>query len=1081
MRPSRNAFIGYTYQEQITFLFLVMMDVQRKFNSLEIEADVENNLDDIKIQNGENSMFFQIKDYDEITLEDLQFNAKEVSIKGKKHLLASDSANVLIFKNIDVATNCKYYGLPALKQNNVYIISLSRLEADNMINKLYAFNQKRKITIDRFFKNHLDKRILKINKDDLPIIKVFDTKLLEETINIGKKHLEFSNILHLEGKPGIGKSHYVITLSKIYNQNIVYRFWISEQDKEKNARLEYVNFISDISKKLFHDYSFKSEVEIINEIKKSKRVFIIDGLDHVENYNNEDLGKFVQFINKLSLECKTIVLSRPLKYNTNWNKQILTNWNERETRKVLIELYHIDDYSIGSQIYNLTNGYPILVRFISEHYKAYKIIPILEKLKGIEDYYSQILKDVKTKTALTLFLTSRSFFMKSELSLFLSGEFLSYINEFINAYPYLFEIRLNRVSLFHDSFNKYLRELNIDYSERKNKVDNIVYQSIYDCKKRFMSRFSYFDLEAKKKLSIIKKFSSIKIFKEVVKDCIDFEAIRSFYFQIRESLNDILYKELSINNYYELTLILNIVGRDHIATYNTFLYTYTKSLIYNGYEIENITSSEYLFGMFHYVLENDSTILYNITSNDNYSTNYFLTSLENDVFSEEYFFEKYKNPFILKKDIGYYLEDEYKRREDVINILVNLYIHGTVEESLENLYKSIKTFIDSNENEGISIIDEILEEYEWKSYHGRWILNDSKKILLSLGLITSHNDFINLSLKKYIIKNAHLGSFDICTNILSYIRLTLHQTRKTDISSIGDFWTMYHKHKDYSVINIDVALKVFEEKGFITEEESIRKVVFTQSMSDKGIRHLLSSYIKIHSPDIIDKILKQYHFKELNISWLDLPSEYINALPDKVFNYSMYRLLEYNGHRTEIDFDKIINVFHSKKWSKILNELKFHRYKIRINEKSKELKELKKIKITLNIFKEEEKDNFYDSSYRYNNGILGIKDKSYIHENKLSVCDVSGYLDGNYSALAELDIYKIFNKNDVKKNLKAVFYNAILGKINSINMFGNLYYFVGNLPKLTGDYDDVSNISELYESFNTFIELSLLNERNQTS
>ena len=100
MRPSRNAFIGYTYQEQITFLFLVMMDVERKFNSLEIEADVENNFDDIKIQNGDDSMFFQIKDYDEITLEDLQFNANEVSIKGKKHLLANDRTNVLVFKNI---------------------------------------------------------------------------------------------------------------------------------------------------------------------------------------------------------------------------------------------------------------------------------------------------------------------------------------------------------------------------------------------------------------------------------------------------------------------------------------------------------------------------------------------------------------------------------------------------------------------------------------------------------------------------------------------------------------------------------------------------------------------------------------------------------------------------------------------------------------------------------------------------------------------------------------------------------------------------------------------------------------------
>ena len=34
MKAARNAFIGYTYQEQIFFLFLVMMDAERKFNSL---------------------------------------------------------------------------------------------------------------------------------------------------------------------------------------------------------------------------------------------------------------------------------------------------------------------------------------------------------------------------------------------------------------------------------------------------------------------------------------------------------------------------------------------------------------------------------------------------------------------------------------------------------------------------------------------------------------------------------------------------------------------------------------------------------------------------------------------------------------------------------------------------------------------------------------------------------------------------------------------------------------------------------------------------------------------------------------
>jgi hypothetical protein len=1080
MRPSRNALIGYTYQEQITFLFLVMMDVERKFNSLEIEADVENNFDDIKIRNGEDSMYFQIKDYDEITLEDLQFNANEVSIKGKKHLLENDSTNVLVFKNIDITTNCKYCGLSALKLNNVYVISLSRLEADNMINKLYAVNGKRKIAIDRFFKNNLDKRILKINKDDLPIIKVFDTKLLEETINIGKKHLKFSNILHLEGKPGIGKSHYVSTLSKEYEINIVYRFWISEQDNEKNTRLQYINFLSDISKKVFHDYAYRNEAEIINEIEKTNRVVIIDGLDHVENYNNEDLEKFVQFINKLSLKCKTIILSRPLKYKTSWNKQVLTNWNEKETRKVLKELYHIDDYKIGSDIYNLTDGYPILVRFISEHYKAFKDIPSLKKLKDVEDYYNQILKNVNTRTALTLFLTSRSFFMKSELSLFLSGELLTLINEFIEAYPYLFEIRLNRVSLFHDSFNKYLRELNIDFSERKSKVHNLVYQSIIDGDKKFMSRFSYFDLESWMKVDIIKKYSSIILFQEIAKDCIDFEALRIFYIQIRESLNDISYSDLEILNYYDLSLILNIVERDHISTLNGFLYTYSQCLIFNGYSIEDITSSGYLFGMITHIIENDPILLYNITSDSFYDTTRFIENLEDEINDEVNFFIKHKKHINLSKPIDFYLKDDYRRREYLTNILTNLYIHNTSDKSLLELQYCIKSFIDFDENEGISFLQKIYNQKELKIDYPHWVLNDVKKNLLSLGIPPNNNPYLNLSLKDYILKNRSISSFDMSDNILSYLRLSLEKKTKIDISSIGLFWCMYYQRKDYSVVNIAVALKVFEENKLIDEETSIKRIISTQNMSEKGIRHLLTDYINLHAPSIVEKVVDNFEIEDLNISWFNLTPKHISDFPDGVFNYAVRKVFEFNHFQKEVDFKDISNVFYSSRWLNLLEKLKFFKFKIRIPINSKELKEIENCGITYVTYEEEDhKSN--SSEYRHKHGMLDSRDINFITKNNLNDLEVSGYLDGNYSALSDLGIYKIYPKTDISKNMKIILFNAILGKVRSINMFGSLYYFIGNLPKLINDYSSDKNIDELYESFDTFMELSLLNQSGTTS
>lgn len=1075
MRPSRNAFIGYTYQEQITFLFLVMMDVERKFNTLEIEADIDNNFDDIKIFSNKDLIYFQIKDFDKIGLSDLGFFKSEISIKGKKHTLSDNGMNVIVFKNIDIETNSRIFGLPALKRNNIYIISLSRMEADDLVNEFYIDNEKRKIIINRFFNDCLDNRVLKIKRGDLPIIDVFETKLLEETIHVGKKHLEFSNILLIEGKPGIGKSHYVNYLSEVYDNKIVYRFWTSNQDKDYKSRLVYKNFIDDFSKKLFGDYVIRNESEIIDKIRMDGLITIIDGLDHVENYNNGDLEKFIKFVDNLKVHSKTIVLSRPLKFNLKWKKQTLTNWNNCETHKVLNELYHISEYEVCEAIFNITDGYPILVRFMGEHFKAFKNIPPIEKLKGVDDYYRQILKDVNTKTALTLFLTSRSFFMKSELAMFLSDDLLDCVHEFINAYPYLFETRLNRISLFHDSLNKYLRELNINPVKRKSSVNTIVYQSILKEETRFMSRFSYFDLEREMKLEIIKKFTSIKLFQKIAKDCIDFEALRSFYIQIRESLNDISHSDLEIINYYDLALISNIVIRDQILTLNEFLYTYTKCLLFHGYSIEYITSSEYLFGMFTYVQENDSTLLYNITSDSNYDTTRFLEELENDVYTEETFFEIYEEAIKLSKPIDYYLGDDYKWREYLTQILTNLYIHRTSDESLLALQNCIVTFIDISENKGVWALERIFLEKNLERRFPIWVLNDVRKNLMALGKLPGENPYLISSLKNYIIAYSWKGSFDMWPNILGYLRLSLKRNEKIDISSIGLFWCMYYKRKDYTVINMDVALKVFEENGLIGEETSIKKVVFAQSMSEKGIRHLLTDYISNRSPEIIEKVLDGFSKEDLNISWFDLPPKHINNFPEKLFNYATNTLLTYHRHNKQLDFNAIKNVFYSSKWMDLLEDLKLLKYKIRIPESSRELKKLKKYDIAIISFKEDiDKPN--TSDYRYNNGILDSRDIKYIIDNDLSLTEISGYLDGNYAALADLDVFKIYPKKDVSKHLKRIFYNAILGKVNSINSLGNLFYFIGNLPRLVNDYGVKSDICELYVSFDVFLELSLLND-----
>ena len=54
---------------------------------------------------------------------------------------------------------------------------------------------------------------------------------------------------------------------------------------------------------------------------------------------------------------------------------------------------------------------------------------------------------------------------------------------------------------------------------------------------------------------------------------------------------------------------------------------------------------------------------------------------------------------------------------------------------------------------------------------------------------------------------------------------------------------MYGQRKDYSVYTIEDALIIFEEKGLIQEKESIELIHRLMVQSEKGIRHLMSSYI----------------------------------------------------------------------------------------------------------------------------------------------------------------------------------------------------------------------------------------------
>lgn len=1077
MRPSRNAILGYSYQKMIALFLLTKMDVEREIVQIEIEADVTNNFDDVTINFLNRTVYCQMKDFKDVKLSQLKRINDAIIIKGTIHKL-SEQENVIFIKNIDINPNTNFLGIPAYDLDGILIISLSRDFAWEAIYNSYRFNEKRISILERFFDKTLDERSLIINRSDLPPIDIYSTDLMEKTIILKDIILDDSNIIKIEGKPGVGKSHLVEQL-KLNKEKILYRFWVSNQDKNYKERLEYKNFISNITKELFQNYQSKTEEEIIFTLREKDLILVIDGLDHVENYNVHSLPYFINFINKVSLSSKVIVLSRPLKTETNWPTYIINNWNYEQSVKFLNELYHITDYSITKKLYGMTNGYPILLSFLAKHYKEFKLLPEINEIKDIDDYYNQIAKNINTKSALTLFLTSHSFFMESEINDLLEDELTSILKEFIKSYPYLFDIRLNRISLVHDSFNTYLKKLNINYDSRKHTVHQKVFNSIISGEVKYLSRFIYFDFSPEVKLQVVEKYSNIDEFKRLMNNCIDFESIQEFYNQVRQVIHEINPNSLSTYHYYDLSLILNLIHRDHISNLNSFLYTYTRSLVCNGYKPDHITSSGYVFSMLYFLLEGNIDLLENVTSDDNYSTDYFYDSLLNEIDAEESYFDHHLEPLILTQQVKYDLESkqEYKIKDLISYILINAYIHGSTERKFKEIHKSIICYIDRNEQEkAIKMLEKTLIKYGVRPFFAKSLLLNSKNKLESLGVIRGVNKYKNLTLRNYIEEYSYQGSFEVLDRVQNYLRLALKDNRKIDISSICLFWTMYNNRKDYSVINLFEALRVFEKLNLINEIESCEIIVTFQKMSEKGIRHLLENYIETHKVNIIEILEENFDLTELQVEWFNLPIEYINNFSQELFEIAFKRIIRYHSVSRKIRINDIENVLNSIYGEQVLEILANLNYTIEIPEHHFQ-KQLLEKDICIEIVDDEQDNRDYkrNSLDRYNQGILTSEDIDFIKKNELKLHEVAGFTDGNYSLLSDLNIFHIYTKEEIKQNIRMILYNSMLGKIRSINMYGNLYYFIGNVPKLIFENDININWKEIFSSFNVFLELSLIN------
>ncbi len=1069
----KYALFGYTYQHYVACLLLAMMDVERKIQKISLETDVNHNFDDINISCEHKNYCLQLKDIEGLTTDEITIADGNIKISGKNHKLSSEE-NLLFFKQIKLRPDCRILGLPAQLKDGVYLISLNRAQVEQRISKLYYLDKHRRQLINRFLSERLDERKLEIDLRNIPAIATFDTRLTDKSIRVARKILNFEQILHIEGKPGVGKSHLVTQLENQFHPVVLYRFWISNQDKKYEERLRYTEFQADVIKKLFFDQKERSVNDIFSALEKDKPTLIIDGLDHVENYRPQDLRSYLDFITRASEKTRVIVLSRPLRTSTVWKKQVLRNWSGPQTRKILKSLYHLSSYLVSEQIHKLTEGYPILVKYIAEQYKKEGVVPSFSQLDTVNSYYDQLFSNETGKRALALFLCTRGFIMHEEIDLFLGEYSGSLIKEFLEDRPYLFERKLNRISLYHDSLVTYLRNSAPEYQVLQGKVNSIVSQSMLKGETRFQSRIGHFDLDKSSVLRIVRYYSSIANFKKLMTGLLDFEAVREFYPQLLDLLENIGASHLTISQYYDLALILNLVARDHFSTFNGFYYTFTKAMIKYGYAPEYITSNGYLFAMMMYIKTQDASLLFNVKADGLYDVSRFYQELETEIKEERDYFEYQSKPFkrsLMVKSLADTHNLDYG--ENLEHILVNNCLFPQPGQKFASLRESVSIYLSGQEERAAMILSMELENKNWDHWRFGWRLEKVKSTLLALGDQPQDNDYLNLSLRDYLKQNSEKGAFKLWPEILAYIRLSLHRNRKMDLESISEFWTKYHQRHDYSLRSISYILRSLEDLGEIDWKDSLELIMDIQTKSEKGYRGLTAEYFGLHDPAFMVKAIKEFGTGQLKVSWFQLEHEYLEALPKYVYDIEMGEQIHYHRTNMQMDISVIENLLSSSKLKFLKRDLSDYRYTIMIKDGDPREAMLKQHKIRYKIYAQEKYKLERSPEERFDEGWFEPSNRHLVLERGLTPSEAALLLESESTAIKYPELFEVFPKQQVKEQIKEILKAALTGKSKHGTYRQSPRLLPGHLIKVIEIAGLTSQIPKLLESYRTFMSLSM--------
>ena len=1019
------------------------MDVERKIISIESEAIGTKQFDDLYIKMDDEVAYrIQAKSYPNTKIDDIIITEDVVKIKNNSNQYDSSDNNVIVVSTDKIATDSEFMGIPAIKKEGIIIVPLTEDQISIYLDELYSTEERELQIIQKAIEYTCSEKF-EVNVSELPELIKLSVDLQQQTVILRKVPKEIKKgITFIEGKPGVGKSHFVNELKEKYLDAIVYRFWIGSQDEQLRRRLQFDKFLTEIGLLLYKSPRAFTAEELVNDIAEKDRIIIIDGLDHVENYNPLDLQKYICFIESLRLAgVRVMVLSRPLKKKIDWQRTELLDWGFDETRFYLAVAHDISDYSIQKQIFKITSGYSIITFFIAEHYKQYGNINIERPISDLNQYYDELLLNVNTKSSLCIFATTNSFFTKEELTLLLAEPvYCDILNEFITDYPYLFVTLQNRISLIHDSFNTYLRGILHSIPTRQESVLSIVKSSLLTGNIEYMARLASFDLDDDFLVELLKKYSDFNVFKQLLESTKDFNSITSFYNQLQrilETRKDVL----NIYEYYSFCLIFQVATRNDLVGCNGLIYQILLYVHEHG-DIENqVFSSGIMWNLYLACMQREDITRKHI-KDSYYSESQFYELMES-VNKEICFFER------LDKKILFSEIESKLRNSNINNIekadlleeyLISTWIHGNSEEVF---YDKFQEYISTGSE---LLFYNAFLEFGLDDFIGRFIPHRAKIKLYELGFFGDKNIYRGMTLIEKINECAPEGSFTVVPVTQSVLRLANYEDREIDIYSVNYAWAMYGQRKDYSVYTIEKALIIFEEKGLIEEKESVELLHRLMTQSEKGIRHLMNSYINKKNIECTRRLAQDGYFGmyDSKADIFELGSENINCFTKQQIKERLDELISYHYANKTVESRDILNILESNYCDMLLDALEYYEYSILGNVENDVIgKKLRERGIRC-LGKDKKEETIY---IPFDNGYIHKEDERFIRENGIKASEVARYADGWYSCLPFPRIYSMYSKVEIRQDYLNILHESIFARVSDREYVGNWYLLIGNIPE----------------------------------